>query len=106
MSLRFCLSNIAVLINMHSIIGVHLLPIESCPRNTHNCIPCYGANINAFQGSHRRSQRYHLPVNVKKAVALEVLTTFLEELQSKSVNLCTREWLPWGVYYSQILEIT
>ena len=28
-----------------------------------------------------------LPMNVKKAVVLE-------ELQSKSVNICTREWLP------------
>jgi hypothetical protein len=31
-----------------------------------------------------------LLVNVKKVVALEVLTTFLETLQFESVNLCTR----------------
>jgi hypothetical protein len=30
---------------------------------------------------------------VEKAVALEVLLAFLEELQSESMNLCTRERL-------------
>jgi hypothetical protein len=34
-----------------------------------------------------------LPVNVKKAVTLEILTTLVEELRSQSVNLCTRKWL-------------
>jgi hypothetical protein len=33
-------------------------------------------------------------VNVKKAVVLDILSTFLEELQSENVNLCTKEWLP------------
>jgi hypothetical protein len=84
-----------MLITMHSVIGIHLPHIETHPRNTHDCIPCYGANINAFQ-------RYHfvpeavvvdLPVNVEKAVALEVLTTFLEELRFESMNLCMRERL-------------
>jgi hypothetical protein len=32
-------------------------------------------------------------VYVEKAVALEVLSAFMEELQSKSVNLCTRKRL-------------
>jgi hypothetical protein len=32
-------------------------------------------------------------VYVEKAVALEVLSDFMEELRSKSVNLCTRKWL-------------
>jgi hypothetical protein len=34
-----------------------------------------------------------LLVNVKKAVALKELSTFLEELRSKSVNLRTRDRL-------------
>jgi hypothetical protein len=34
-----------------------------------------------------------LPVYVEKAVALEVLSTFLEELRSESVNLSTRKRL-------------
>jgi hypothetical protein len=34
-----------------------------------------------------------LPVNVKKAVALEILTAFLEELRSQSVNLRTKKRL-------------
>jgi hypothetical protein len=33
------------------------------------------------------------PVNVKKVVALEVLSTFLEKLQFESMNLCTKERL-------------
>jgi hypothetical protein len=34
-----------------------------------------------------------LPVYVEKAVALEVLSAFMEELRSESVNLCTRKRL-------------
>jgi hypothetical protein len=34
-----------------------------------------------------------LPVYVEKVVALEVLSAFMEELRSESVNLCTRERL-------------
>jgi hypothetical protein len=34
-----------------------------------------------------------LPVYVEKAMALEVLSAFMEELRSESVNLCTRKWL-------------
>jgi hypothetical protein len=34
-----------------------------------------------------------LPVNVKKVVTLEILTTLVEELRSQSVNLCTRKRL-------------
>jgi hypothetical protein len=34
-----------------------------------------------------------LPVNVKKVVALEILTTLLEELRSQNVNLHTRKRL-------------
>ena len=34
-----------------------------------------------------------LPVYVEKAMALEVLFAFMEELHSESVNLCTRKWL-------------
>jgi hypothetical protein len=34
-----------------------------------------------------------LPVYVEKAVVLEVLSTFLEELRSKSVNLSKRKRL-------------
>ena len=34
-----------------------------------------------------------LPVYIKKVMALEVLSTFMEELRSESVNLCTRKWL-------------
>jgi hypothetical protein len=32
-------------------------------------------------------------VYVEKAVALEVLSAFMEEMQSESVNLRTRKWL-------------
>jgi hypothetical protein len=34
-----------------------------------------------------------LPVNVKKAVTLEILTTLVEELRSQSMNLRTRKRL-------------
>jgi hypothetical protein len=34
-----------------------------------------------------------LPVYVEKAVALEVLSAFMEELRSESMNLRTRKWL-------------
>jgi hypothetical protein len=34
-----------------------------------------------------------LLVNVKKAMALEILSTYLEELRSERVNLRTGEWL-------------
>jgi hypothetical protein len=34
-----------------------------------------------------------LPMNVKKAVTLELLTTLVEELRSQSMNLCTRKRL-------------
>jgi hypothetical protein len=34
-----------------------------------------------------------LPVYVEKAVAFEVLSVFMEELRSESVNLCTRKRL-------------
>jgi hypothetical protein len=95
MSLWFCCSNIVLLICTHFGVGVYLPTVVSCPRYTHDCIPCYGANINAFQYYHFVSKGIvvDLPLNIKKAVALEVLTTFLEELQFESMNLCTRKWL-------------
>jgi hypothetical protein len=34
-----------------------------------------------------------LPMHVEKAVVLEALSVFIEELQSESVNLCTRKRL-------------
>ena len=30
---------------------------------------------------------------VEKAMALEVLSAFMEELRSESVNLCTKKWI-------------
>jgi hypothetical protein len=95
MSLRFCHSNIAVLISTHSIIGIHLPLVVNIPRNTRDFIPCFGVNINAFQRYHfvLKGVVVDLLVNVKKAVALKELSTFLEELRSKSVNLRTRDRL-------------
>jgi hypothetical protein len=78
-----------------SVVCVHLPSVISCSRYSYDCIPCTGANINTFQ-------RYHfvpmgievdLPVNVKKAVTLEILTTVMEELKSQSMNLHTRKRL-------------
>jgi hypothetical protein len=95
MSSRFCTSSIVVLISTHSIIGIHLPLVESHPRNTHDCLPCYRANINAFQSYHfvLEGVVVDLPMNNEKAVALKVLITFLEEFQSESGNLHTRKRL-------------
>jgi hypothetical protein len=83
------------MIRMQSVVCVHLPSVISRSRYFHDCIPCNGANINALQ-------RYHfvpmgivvdLLVNIKKVVALEILTTLLEELRSQSVNLRMRKRL-------------
>jgi hypothetical protein len=92
---QFCRSNIAVLINTHFVVGIHLPKVVSCPWYTLAYIPCYEADVNAFQCYHFVSKRVAVdpPVNVKKVVALEVLSTFLEKLQFESMNLCTKERL-------------
>ena len=65
------------------------------PKYTHDFIPCNGANINEFQRYHfvPRGVIVNLLVNIKKVVALEVLSTFLEILESKNLNLYTEEQL-------------
>ena len=95
MGLRLYRSNVAVMLYTQSVVCVHLPLIISCSRYSHDCIPCNGANINNLQCYHfvPMGIEVDLPVNVKKAVTLEILTTFVEELRSQSMNLCMRKWL-------------
>jgi hypothetical protein len=83
------------MISPHSVVGICFPMILSSSEYTHDCIPCNGANINAFQHYHfvPKGIIVDLPMNVKQAVALEVFSTFLEKLQSQRLNLHTREGL-------------
>jgi hypothetical protein len=95
MGSRLYRSSVAVMLCMQSIVCVHLPSVISCSRYSHDCIPCNGANINALQHNHfvPMGIEVDLPVNIKKAVTLEILTTLVEELRSQSVNLRTRKRL-------------
>ena len=88
-------SSIAMMLYTQSVVCVHLPLVISCSRYSYDCIPCNEANINTFRRYHFVSMgiKVDLPVNVKKAVILDILTTFMEELRSLSVNLRTRKRL-------------
>jgi hypothetical protein len=95
MGLQLYRSSVAVMLCTQSVVCVHLPSVISCSRYSHDCIPCNGANINALQHYHfvPMGIEVDLPVNVKKAVTLEILTTLVEELRSQSMNLHTRKRL-------------
>jgi hypothetical protein len=77
---QLCYSNFVVLINMHSVVGIYLPMVVSCLRYIHDCIPCNGININAFQRYHfvPKGVVVDLLVNVKEGMTCKVLTTSLE----------------------------
>jgi hypothetical protein len=95
MGSRLYRSSIAVMIRTQSVVCIYLPLVISRSRYIHDCIPRNGANINALQHYYFVSTGIvvDLPVNVKKAVALEILTSLLEELRSQSVNLRMRKRL-------------
>jgi hypothetical protein len=95
MGSRLYRSNVAVMLCTQSVVCVHLPSVISCSRYSHDCIPYNGANINTLQRYHfiPMGIKVDLPVNVKKAVTLEILTTLVEELRSQSMNLRTRKRL-------------